>query len=137
MANVTAVLTAAINANGTVNGDVTASDGTTLVTITSDVAGTSFTIAASAANLAAVAQVITVTPASVTEGETLIITINSVNYSYVVQTGDAVADATAGLVAATSATGITDADTGTAVTLTANVAGTKRPACCAKWKARN
>ena len=60
--DVTAGLTAAINAS-VQSGAVTAVDQTTHVEITSDTAGTAFTIDAGATNRAAVAQQVTFTPA--------------------------------------------------------------------------
>jgi hypothetical protein len=54
VANVTAGLTAAINANGTVNGLVTAVDMTTYVQVTSDIPGTAFTITTSTTNVSGV-----------------------------------------------------------------------------------
>ena len=81
--NVTAGLTAAINASSEA-ANVTAVDNTNEVQITSDAAGTPFTIASAATNRSPVAQVVTFTPASPTNGETFSGAINGTVYNYTV-----------------------------------------------------
>ena len=124
VANITAGLTAAINTTGAVDALVQAVDGTTLITITSLVPGTSFTCVAATA----VAQAFTVTPLHVEQGDTFTVTINGTAIPFTA-TAATVANVTAGLVSAINGTtGIKDlvlaADNSTYLTITSKTAGT-------------
>jgi len=126
VANVTAGLTAAINGSAE-NGNVTAVDQTTHVEITSDAAGTAFTLTSSTTNKPAVAQVSTVTPANVEIGDTFTAAINgtAINFTATVAT---VANVTAGLTAAINGSAengnVTAVDQTTHVEITSDAAGT-------------
>jgi|GEM_PF-4762594 len=99
VAVVTAGLTAAINASSQ-STNVTATDQSTRIDVTSDAAGTAFTIAGGTANrTTTVAQVDAVTPANVELGDTFTVIINGLTISYTA-TADGTANATAGLTAA-------------------------------------
>lgn len=126
VANITAGLTAAINTTGAVDALVHAVDGTTLITITSLVPGTSFTCVAATA----VAQAFTVTPAHVQKGDTFTVTINGTAIPFVA-TAATVANVCTGLTTAiNNTTGIkdlvlaTDDGGGVYLTITSKTAGT-------------
>ena len=96
------------------------------LTLTADIGGTGFTTTFSVTNRAAVAQVVTITPADVTAGENFIVTINGTPYSYLADDGDGVAEVVTGLVNAINDTEVpAAANTDNAyLTLTANTPGT-------------
>ncbi|MFC1598566.1 beta strand repeat-containing protein [Patescibacteria group bacterium] len=97
------------------------------VVLTAKVAGTGFTQTSSNTNRAAVAQVVTFTPALVTLNETYRGIINGTNYDHVVVGGDTVAvvvAAEAGLMTANVAVGCVNTGPGVTVTCTATVPGT-------------
>ena len=96
------------------------------VVLTAKVAGTGFVQTSSNTNRAAVAQVVTFTPALVTVDETYRGTINGTDYDYTVVGGDNVASviaALAPLMDANAAVGCVDTAS-TTITCTASVAGT-------------
>lgn len=98
---------------------------TNVVTLTAKVAGTGFAVTSTATNQAAVAQVDTFTPASVTAGERFRVTIGGTNYDYVAQTGDTATLVSNGLRAAISNATVTENSDGNAtVVLTAVTPGT-------------
>jgi hypothetical protein len=138
----------AINANGTVNSVVLATNGTTNVIITAKAPGTSFTCTGSAiagttstnqkttiatptanrTETTAVAQVFHLTPANVQIGDTFRATINSIDVDYVAQAAT-VADVIGGLIAAINlAATVKDAviasDGTTYIIVTSKTAGT-------------
>ncbi len=69
------------------------------------------------------AQIVTITPADVTAGETATVTINSVRYSYLIQSGNSAADVVSGLKAAITSPAVATSGTDTLI-LTANAPGT-------------
>jgi len=75
------------------------------------------------ASYGVVAQVVTITPADITTGETVTVTINDLDYSYEIQTGDTAAEVVTGLKTAITNPDVTTSGTDTLI-LTANVAGT-------------
>lgn len=98
---------------------------TNVVTLTAKVAGTGFTVTSTATNQAAVAQVDTFTPASVTAGERFRVTIGGASYDYVAQAGDTATLVANGLRAAISNAAVTEnADGNATVVLTAATPGT-------------
>lgn len=123
VANVTAGLSAAINASAQASA-VTAVDGTTLVTITSDAAGTAFTGTTGTTNASAIAQVVVFTPGSFSADDEFNIRINGVDY---IENGGTVQEVvellTADINADASAV-ITCSEDDAAVTCTADSAGT-------------
>lgn len=124
VANVTAGLTAAINASAQ-GANVTAVDNWAMVTITSDVAGTLFTITSGATNIPWTAQIIDFIPSIPTIWETYRATINGTNYDHAVvwvETVAQVVTALQTLMAADWATTCTDATT--KITCTADAAWT-------------
>lgn len=127
VAGVTFGLAAAINANSTVALAVTAADQTTRIDVTSDTAGTPFTITSSATNRAAVAQTVTFTPTGTMHAEYTVI-INGVPYTYTSPLNDA--DTTAQTIVEglnsllASNTDVTCSEDNVKVTCVAAVAGT-------------
>jgi hypothetical protein len=119
---VTAGLTAAINANGTVASLVTANDQAISVGITSDVPGTAFTLTKSATNRSPVAQRVTFTPADVDSAETFTVTINGTDYSAGSGSVQAIVEKLVQELA--SASGVSCTEDDTKVTCTAVSAGT-------------
>lgn len=124
VSNVTAWLTSAINASSQ-SGSVTAVDNTTDVQVTSDVAGTAFTITSSATNKVATQQVVDFIPTNPTDGESFVATINGTDYTYNVVWTKTVAEVVTALTALMDAnSAVTCVDNTTKITCTADVAGT-------------
>jgi len=124
VANVTAGLTSAINlsAQGV---NVTAVDNATMITITSDFAGTSFTLVSSTLNKLATQQIVDFLPTTPTAWETFRATINGTNYDYVVVWTKTVAQVVTALQALMSTDWATTCtDNVTKVTCSADVAWT-------------
>lgn len=123
VANITGLLTTAINASAQASA-VTASDQTTRVDITSDTAGTAFTISTTTArNRAAAQQTVTFTPTNVGSGDTVHITVGSSTVNIVV--GSGVQETVEAIVAALAGNGAaTCTEDDVKVTCVAYVAGT-------------
>lgn len=124
VANVTAGLTAAINASAQAP-VVTAVDGTTLITVTSDVPGTAFTLTTSATNGSAVAQTVVFTPTTYGSGDTFTLVLNGTSYTYIVLSSDTVKELVEGLVSTASANSAANcSEDDIKITCVAKVAGT-------------
>ena len=123
VANVTAGLTAAINGSAE-NGNVTAVDQTTHVEITSDAAGTAFTLTSSTTNAVAVAQVVDFTPGNITLGETFHGILNGAQYDYKPSAGTVQAVVEGLQPSMNAAAGITCTENDAKITCTADSAGT-------------
>ena len=125
VADVTAGLTAAINANGTVAGAVTAADTGSEVTVTADTAGTAFTITATTTNHSAIAQVVTFTPENIGAGDTLTIVLNGASTTIAAPGNSTVKNVVEALNTALSGNGVaTCTEDDAKVTCTAVSAGT-------------
>jgi hypothetical protein len=124
VANVTAGLTAAINANGTVSPAVTAANGGTQITVTSDTAGTAFTLTSQAVNALLAAQVVTFTPANLDDAN-LVVTINGTEYNTRSSDIATLAEVVESLnIALAAAPDVTCTEDDAKVTCTGDVAGT-------------
>jgi len=123
--NVTDGLTTAINASAQAS-NVTAVDNTTEVQITSDSAGTSFTITSGTTNYAGVKQVDDLTPSNIEVGDIFTVTDVSTDPVNVTATSTSAMTLVNSLVTAVNgATGVTVAsNSANKLRLTANVAGT-------------
>lgn len=101
-----------------------------VISLTARTPGTSFTGVSSGANnyagVSAVAQEDTLTPSSVTVGETFVVSIGTTKYAYVAQNGDGATEVVTGLKTKinTDASRVVDASGANTLVLTAKSAGT-------------
>lgn len=122
VANVTAGLTAAVNDSAQAS-NVTATNQTVRLDITSDISGNPFTISGGTINRPPVTQVSTVTPATIKPEETVYVSVNDEKYYYTTKIGDSAANVASGLKTAITSTAVTVSGTDSII-LSAAVSGT-------------